>query len=173
MSKKQGNSVPIDTGGPPTLDQTYLTNNTMSKKQVTANINDEKKVIKSKEFLVHKFSDQELKEMSEDMARQHQEQINLENEKKAVTAQFAAKIEKGKTDIESLAQKINNKQEHRYIECQITMNSPEIGKKTCMRTDTTEIVWTKNMTPEEMQVKLEFDATDALALHSEAEDNHK
>lgn len=142
-------------------------------KEVRANINDEKKVVKAKEFLVHKFSEQELKEISEDMARNYQEQISIENEKKSVVAEFTAKIESKKTIIESLATKINNKQEHRYIECSITMNMPENGKKQMIRNDTQELVWEKNMTAEEMQLKLNLDAESGMAVHSEADDNNK
>lgn len=147
----------------------------MSKPKTTvqANINDEKKVTKVKEFLDYRFTEEELRDMSEDMARSYQEQTALENEKKATTAEFTAKIEGKKALIESLALKISNKQEHRYVECELRMNVPIETKKQLVRLDTGIVVWEKNMTAEELQLKLNLDASSAMATHSDYEDNHK
>jgi len=128
-----------------------------NQKEVKANVNDEKREVKTKEFLTYKFTEKELKDISEEMARNYQEKLGIENEKKAVNAEFAAKIESKSALIESLATKINNKQEHRYIDCVIKMNTPKPTLKTLVRVDTGEIIWERNMSAEEMQLKLSLE----------------
>lgn len=145
--------------------------------EVKANINDEKREIKTKDFLSYKFTEEELKEFADDMARGYQELDGLEKEKTSVVSNFKAKIDGKKAELGALATKINNRQEHRYIECVLRMNDPKVAHKTLVRLDTSEIVWVKPMTNEEMQLKLnlenEENIGDAAVSHSEYNDNHK
>lgn len=142
------------------------------KKKISANINDEKETIKVKEFLEYKFTDGEIKEFSQELARCTSEKINIENEKAAVMSQYKAKIDTKAADAERLAGQINTGREYRYIDCEIQMNTPKNGRKTLTRLDTAEIVWEKQMTPEEMQLKLNIDADSALVEHSVSDDNN-
>ncbi len=111
------------------------------------------------------------------MARNYQEKLSIENEKKAIMTEFNAKIEGKNALIESLATKINNKQEHRYIDCLIKMNVPKSTMKTLIRIDTGEVIWERLMTNEELQLKLSLEneegLKDAGLAHSETDDNNK
>lgn len=148
----------------------------MTKKKVAANINDAQRVVKCKEFLEYRFSEDEIKDYSNTLARVTQEKIALENEKKAITSEFKAKIDTKVAEAETLARKITNKSEHRYIDCELHMNTPVAAKKRLVRKDTGEIVWEKPMTAEEMQLQLYPDVEDAAATatvqHSKADDNN-
>lgn len=145
----------------------------MSTKKVKANVNDDKKTLKVKEFLEYQFTDDELKEFSSELARTTQEKSSLEKEKTAVTSEFKAKIDAKAASTENLSRKITNGREHRYIECELAMNTPKNGRKTLTRLDTEEIVWERNMTPEEMQLKLDIETDGSLVEHSVYDDNNK
>ncbi len=138
------------------------------------NVNDEKTVVPVKEHLPYKFNDEELKEFSESMARAFQDRSNLIAEKKAVLSKFSANIAGKDAEIEALSLKINSKQEHRYVECEIRMNTPTVGRKTLVRLDSNEIIWDKNMTAEECQLKLSLEnkdkVADALVEHSDPDE---
>lgn len=142
-------------------------------KKVNANVNDEKEVHQVQEFLEYKFNEQELKEISSELARATSEQNNLENEKKAVMSEFKAKIDTKAAERQKLAGHINTGCEYRYIDCEMMMNTPKVGRKTLTRLDTAEVVWEKEMSKEELQLRLNLETDDAEVEHSIADDNNK
>lgn len=148
----------------------------MPAKKVKANINDEKRQVKTKEFLEYKFTEEELKEHSQNLARVTREKISLENEKKAIGSEFKAKIDTKVAEAEKLSGYIQTGSEHRYIDCVMQMNTPKNGRKVLIRKDNNEQVWEKAMSAEEMQIKLDFDnedhISDGSAVFSKDEDNH-
>ena len=144
----------------------------MSKKNGKQNVNDEKTIIKQNIDIVHKFNDDELQELGQEISQEIQEKTELENEKKSVVSSYKARIEAKDTTIHLLANKISTKQEDRSVECAIHMNTPRVGRKTAYRTDNEEVVWERPMDPEDMQLRLnmEIDGSSMVA-HSEVDDN--
>jgi len=143
--------------------------------RVSTGVNDEVRIIKTKEFLQYRFTDEELKDKSQQLARTTQEKNELENEKKTINSQFKASIDGCSATIESLANKINTGSEMRNIECEIKLNTPHVGKKQCFRLDTNEVVWEKNMDASESQLELKLDGKsvgNAMVEHSSADDNN-
>lgn len=112
---------------------------------------------KCKEFLPYHFREDEMLDKGKEMARISSEVTALQNEKKAVMADFKAKIDKKNAEIGLLGEHINNGYEHRYIDCTMTYNTPNTGMKTITRNDTGEIVRKLTMTADEMQLDFEFE----------------
>lgn len=115
------------------------------------------KTAKTKEFLKYQFTHDELHQKGSDLARINSELISIENEKKAVTAEFKAKQDGKQAEIEVISNHINNGYEHRYIECEVRFNDPNTGMKTIYRKDNGELVRKESMTEEEMQYELELE----------------
>lgn len=116
-----------------------------------------KKTKQQKEFLKYEFSHDEIHAKGIELARLSSESIAIENERKAVAAEFKAKIDTKEAEIGVLGNHINNGYEYRYIDCTVILNHPNTGKKTIVRNDTKEKVGEYDMTPSEMQNELEFD----------------
>ena len=112
---------------------------------------------KSRQFLKHEFSHDEIHEKGIELARLSAEKASLEKEKTAVTSDFKAKIDGKASAIDLLGQHINSGYEHRNIDCLIHYHNPSAGKKTTVRTDTNELVRVESMNAEEMQSELEFE----------------
>jgi len=112
---------------------------------------------KSKQFLKHEFSHDEIHEKGIELARLSAEKASLEKEKTAVTSDFKAKIDGKASEIDLIGQHINSGHEHRNIDCLIHYHNPSQGKKTTVRTDTNEVVRVESMNAEEMQAELEFE----------------
>jgi len=108
-------------------------------------------MIKRKEYLQYKFSDEEISEMSKDLAYKSKELEQLESAKKSLTAEFNSKIQSAKTEISRLANNINNGFDFREIECEVIYDEPTEGLKTIKRLDTNQVISIEKMTPDEMQ----------------------
>lgn len=116
-----------------------------------------KKTKQTKEFLKYEFTHEEIHAKGIELARISSEAQSIENERKAVAAEFKAKIDTKDAEIGVLGNHINNGYEYRYIQCTVILNQPNSGKKTIVRNDTNETVRVEDMTPDEMQSELEFD----------------
>ena len=107
-------------------------------------------------FLRCNFSEEEMKQLSLELARAAQEETEAEEEKKATMAQFAESIASCKAKVSSLARKINNGYEMRNVECEVRLDDPSAGMATVVRLDTGETSKVRQMTAEEMQPTLEL-----------------
>jgi len=116
-----------------------------------------KKTKQAKEFLKYEFTHDEIHQKGIELARLSTESQSIENERKAVAAEFKAKLDTKDAEIAVIGNHINNGYEYRYIQCTIILNQPNTGKKTVTRNDTGEVVKIEDMTPDEMQSELEFD----------------
>jgi hypothetical protein len=112
----------------------------------------------TKEFLRYSFTHEELFDKGADLARLSSEIVRIKSEAKAIAQEFKAKIEQKNSEIGTLGEHINNGYEHRYIECEVHLNDPNSGKKTTYRKDTGESVRVDNMTAEELQLEIEYEA---------------
>lgn len=124
--------------------------------EVKATVVNSKETKLCKEFLKHDFTQDEILEKGTELARINAEKNGIENEKKAVTSSFKAKIDAKDAEIQELSNHINNGFEHRYVQCRVQYNDPNTGYKTIVRLDTGEIVRKESMTAEELQLKFEL-----------------
>lgn len=114
-------------------------------------------VIKNhREFLVYKFSEKEVAQAAQDLAAQNQELRRIQENKDAVNAQFATEKKECEAKISKFASHVREKQEHRYVDCRTTMNTPRPGEKTTIRLDTYECVGVNRMSSDECQQELPF-----------------
>ena len=119
--------------------------------------NEPKKTRQQKEYLKCEFTHDEIHQKGIELARISSERQTIENERKAVAADFKAKIDTKDAEIAILGSHINNGYEYRNVVCTAIFNQPNTGKKTIMRNDTQEVVRIEDMTANEMQAEIEFD----------------
>ena len=111
------------------------------------------------EFLKYTFSEDELRGFAKSMARECEIAAGVKEEKKAVMAQFAERIASSEAAIAQVSRFINNGYEHRMIECEVEMHTPEQGQKRVTRLDTGETVKVVAMSFDELQEALPFPGT--------------
>jgi len=99
------------------------------------------------------FTEQELADMSCEMARKIGELHDKEDAQKAVAAQMKAEIKALSGDVEQLAVKVRNKFEYRPVRCLVIRNytAKEI---TYIRTDTGETHQSRTMRADEAQIEI-------------------
>ncbi len=103
--------------------------------------------------LIVKLTDDEVRIYSEELARITSLQAEAEDEKKAVTSGFKDKIDRFIADARTMARKISTRQELRGVDCEWVLNF-EAQKAFLHRKDTGEIIDTRKLTEEEMQLSL-------------------
>lgn len=115
------------------------------------------------EYLMYRFSDQELLDMAREQSRTIQEKTTLEKKKSELAKTLAGEIEGKQGLIDKLSECIRNGYAWRDIECVVYYDSPKPGMAEIVRTDTGDIAKIRRMTSDEMQYRLE------LGLETEAE----
>ncbi|GEM_PF-5743378 len=106
-----------------------------------------------KRYLKHTFTEPEMLSFRDTLASTICELSQLEDEKKTVTSQYAAKINEKKATSNMAAQNIRNGYEFRDIECDIFYDLKR-RMKTIVRKDTGEFIEELPMTAEELQCSL-------------------
>ncbi len=124
-----------------------------------------------KEYLQYNFTEDEIKEMSNELAYKTKELEQLENAKKSLVAEFNSKIQSSKTTISNLANNISNGFDYREIECTVFYNEPQSGLKQIVRNDDGTIVRTENMTEDEMQEEMFAEVQEEALLNEEGGKN--
>lgn len=104
--------------------------------------------------LPHKFTDPELRQLGDDQAADQRDLRAAEESAKMTADEWKAKISAIKARITSTSNKVLSRFEHRDIQCIVTFDSPTPGKKTCVRQDTGEEVWIRDMEEHEKQEEL-------------------
>lgn len=117
---------------------------------------DKMKKQKTREYLKYKFSDDEVKEFSQEMASDLREKSKLEDDKKSIVKDFAAKISKLEASINENAGIINSGFEMRQIDCMSTYDYDDLVIRT-HREDTGELVKERDMEESEKQMDLPED----------------
>jgi hypothetical protein len=102
------------------------------------------------------FTQQEIRELGRDMAREAQAVYDARAEKIATVAQLAAQIKAAEKRVADLAEKINTGYELRPIECIEVMDSPRPGRKSILRIDNQELLEELQMTEAELQGSFAF-----------------
>ena len=105
------------------------------------------------EYLKCILTDDEFREYSSTLARKYSDIQELESQKKAITSDFASRINSATEETSRLARIIQNKCEYRNVDCEILYNYDK-GIVTVIRLDTGEEVKSRAMTSDERQKKM-------------------
>lgn len=102
------------------------------------------------EFLRYHFTEDEKKELAQSMAQNVIRARDLEEEKKAITSQYASQINEATAKANAAAQKLESGFEMRMIDCE---NIYDYGEKTVttIRLDIGEVARERAMTNAELQ----------------------
>jgi hypothetical protein len=106
---------------------------------------------KIEELLKCELTNDELIVKGNELSKKNQEISRLENNKKAITSEYSAKINAAVAEIETLSLAISSRSEDRQVKCEIKYNNPVEGQKTIIRCDTSAIVRIIMMDDEEKQ----------------------
>lgn len=109
------------------------------------------KIEQSTEYLKCIFTEEEVREMSNDLARKISDLDNAQARKKETVKSIDSDIASIEAKIKELARKVNDKYEFRGVKCK-TVIDYEKKKKTITRLDTGEIHLEKDLTEEECQL---------------------
>lgn len=131
----------------------------------------EPKIKKDVQMLRCEFTSEEINEKAKQLANENRNFIEIENDKKSVTADFGARLAESKAKIDRLANNINSGYELRRVNVEIRMHDPAEGKKTVVRTDTNTVVEVLNMSEEELQEEMEFNEAEKKTAEMEIIDS--
>lgn len=99
-----------------------------------------------KRSLRYDFTASEIHDHSISLAMKNKEVVSIEEEKKTVTSQYAARINEAKATINKLSGFVTDGFEYRDIECEIQYHKPTLGKKTIIRVDQNKVTAIEAMT---------------------------
>lgn len=105
------------------------------------------------QYLKYDFTEEELKEMSEEIARSILERDEATSQLKGLKSQFDSTIKVAEAKISNLAEKLRSKYEYRTIPCQEIINYIT-GKYTLIRKDTGEVIKERELTIKESQIEM-------------------
>jgi hypothetical protein len=108
------------------------------------------------ESVKYTFSQDEIRELGEALAREAQTVFDLRDQKKTVGAELAASIKSAEHRVGDLTDRINNGYELREVECMVMMETPRPGMKRIIRIDNNEMIRDEPMTATEMQGSFGF-----------------
>jgi len=111
-----------------------------------------------KRLLRYDFTAVEVHELSVQLANETKKVSSLTEEKKSVTSQWTAEINKAKAACNNLSFKVADGYEHRDIDCEVIFNQPTQGKKTIIRKDSNTLVGVEDMTQKDWN-KINEEAT--------------
>ena len=104
------------------------------------------------------FTEEEMKDMANDLAVKHIKKGQLEDKKRSVTSQIKAEIDGVDAELNQLASNIRNKSEYRQIKCTVKY-FPEKDTKEFYSEEDGHLVDTKKMEGDDYQLKLDMDGT--------------
>lgn len=108
------------------------------------------------ETLLCELSEKDVVLYSQAMADVNQLKIKLETEKKEITKDIGARLQKYVADINLLSLRVSTKKETRDVDCRWEFDF-DAGEKTLYRLDTAEVVRTEAIADEERQGDLELE----------------
>ncbi|KAF0218817.1 MAG: hypothetical protein FD174_2600 [Geobacteraceae bacterium] len=112
------------------------------------------------------LSREEKASYSDELARLTQEQAELKDRKKEITAEYKAKIDACTSQSRVIARKISTGKEMRDVECYWEFDYPRCVKS-LIRADTFEPIETKTLTGEELQKQLNFEQEEAAETEAD------
>ena len=108
------------------------------------------------ESIKYTFTQDEIRELGEQLAREAQVVFDLQAGKSAVAAEFSGKIKAANKRVAELSEKVNNGYELREVECMAMLEDPRPGMKRIIRIDTNETIRVEAMSVKEMQGSFGF-----------------
>lgn len=105
----------------------------------------------------YKFNDAELLDIGKSLAESNQKLSALEDDKKRVTSDFAARISGGEADVSVAVNKMRSGYEWRKLPVTIHFDKPKPGRKQFVRDDNGEIVGDEAMDENDRQAVLDFE----------------
>jgi hypothetical protein len=91
---------------------------------------------KTTEALFCEFSDEELEQKGQELSTSMLKYDEVEQAKKAATAEFTDEMKGLRGTMRSLSQVIRKRGEVRPVDCKVIFHTPEIGTKRTVRMDT-------------------------------------
>lgn len=122
----------------------------------------EPKIVKISEELSCELNDVEWNNRARELADAHKEVAFQEQRKKDITKELGHDVAMAKTKESKLADTVATRRELREVTVEVKYDY-ELGTVTKTRTDTNEVISTREMTDNERQAELEFqDANDVI-----------
>lgn len=113
------------------------------------------RVRKTSMLLQCQLTEEEMLAAGKQLAEANDDLVQIENLKSEVTATFKAKTTAAEARIGELSRKVRNGYEYRQVDCLVQFDTPDLGMKQTVRTDTNEIVEKPSgMTDDEKQMLL-------------------
>jgi hypothetical protein len=112
------------------------------------------------ESVKYTFTQNEIRELGEALAREAQTVFDLREQKSSVTAALGAQIKAANGRVAELTNRINNGYELREVECMVLMETPRPGMKRIVRMDNNEPLRDEAMSQQEMQSSFGFSEGD-------------
>lgn len=106
------------------------------------------------EHLFTAFTQKEMSERSDELARKTLDLETIRSRKAAVQSEYKARETEVAARLKVLSTDISNRGEERRIRCEWRLNVPKEGKKTLYRMDTLDAVREDDMTPSDRQLTL-------------------
>lgn len=103
------------------------------------------------ESLKFTFTQDEVRDLGQRLARETQTVYDLEQAKKEYDADMGSKIKAANGRVADVTTRVNNGYEMREVEVLVMYDEPSMGRKRIMRLDTNSIVREEAMTVDEMQ----------------------
>lgn len=100
------------------------------------------------------FTDKERLELGKQLAEESQKLEQIADDKKTVVADFKSRQTAAEAKIASLSQQVANGYQVKEVKCEMRFDTPEAGKKTLVRLDTSETVEVADMLDIEKQQQL-------------------
>lgn len=104
----------------------------------------------------YEFTEDEKRELGEQLARENQRLFAIRTDKTAKLAEFASAIKATDKRIAELSEKLNLGFELRDVECMAILDDPRPGMKSLIRLDTNKVLRIEAMTLNEMQSSFGF-----------------
>ena len=111
---------------------------------------------KSREFVKHNFTPEEIVEKANDLANENQRKRRLENDKKSAMSSYKSQIDEVDARISQLSQDITNGYCNEWMMCEVEMNAPNPGFKTIRHPITNEVVRVAPMEDDDFQTEIPF-----------------
>lgn len=122
----------------------------------------EPKIVKISEELSCELNDLQWQNASRDLADAHKEVGVQEQRKKDINKELTHDVDLAKAKRNKLADMVSTKRELREVTVEVKYDY-ELGTVTKIRTDTDEVISSREMTDQERQAELEFhDANDVI-----------
>lgn len=112
---------------------------------------------KAREVCRHLLTTDQLLEAGRQMAEAQNEVVQLESDFKSVRDDWKARISATEARVATLSGKISRGYDMKDTDCTVYMDTPEEGLKACLRNDTGERVWIRDMTDSDRQLVLRLE----------------